>query len=115
MARAALLHHIDENKLNEAAQHFMGAHDFTSFCTLDNRDMGDFTRTVTESSVTREGDMVRFTVAADGFLYNMVRIMTGTLLAVQQGRFAPRGHPEDHRGEKPASLRGRPPRRVVCI
>ena len=51
--------------------------------------MGDFTRTVTESRVTREGDMVRFTVAADGFLYNMVRIMTGTLLGVQQGRFAP--------------------------
>ena len=51
--------------------------------------MGDFTRTVTESSVTREGDMVRFTVAADGFLYNMVRIMTGTLLAVQQGCFVP--------------------------
>ena len=87
-------HHIDENKLNEAAQHFMGAHDFTSFCTLDNRDMGDFTRTVTESSVTREGDMVRFTVAADGFLYNMVRIMTGTLLAVQQGRFVPEDIPK---------------------
>lgn len=87
-------HHIDEKKLNEAAQHFLGAHDFTSFCTLDNRDMGDFTRTVTESSVTREGDMVRFTVAADGFLYNMVRIMTGTLLAVQQGRFVPEDIPK---------------------
>ena len=79
-------HHIDEKKLNEAAQHFLGAHDFTSFCTLDNRDMGDFTRTVTESSVTREGDMVRFTVAADGFLYNMVRIMVGTVLQSLSGR-----------------------------
>lgn len=82
-------HPIDEKRLNEAAQHFIGCHDFTSFCTLDKRDLGDFTRTVTESSVTREGDMVRFTVAADGFLYNMVRIMVGTLLAVQQGRFQP--------------------------
>ena len=82
-------HPIDEEKLNAAAQHFIGSHDFTSFCTLDRREMGDFTRTVTESRVTREGDMVRFTVAADGFLYNMVRIMTGTLLGVQQGRFAP--------------------------
>ena len=43
--------------------------------------------------MTREGDMVRFTVAADGFLYNMVRIMTGTLLAVQQGRFEPEDIP----------------------
>ena len=82
-------HRIDEKKLNEAAQYFLGAHDFTSFCPLDKREAGDFTRTVTESRVTREGDMVRFTVAADGFLYNMVRIMTGTLLAVQQGRFQP--------------------------
>ena len=82
-------HRIDEKKLNEAAQHFLGTHDFTSFCTLDKREAGDFTRTVTESRVTREGDVVRFTVAADGFLYNMVRIMTGTLLAVQQGRFEP--------------------------
>lgn len=82
-------HRIDERKLDAAAQHFIGAHDFTSFCTLDKREAGDFTRTVTESRVTREGDMVRFTVAADGFLYNMVRIMTGTLLAVQQGRFEP--------------------------
>ena len=82
-------HRIDEQKLDAAAQHFIGAHDFTSFCTLDKREAGDFTRTVTESRVTREGDKVRFTVAADGFLYNMVRIMTGTLLAVQQGRFEP--------------------------
>ena len=37
--------------------------------------------------------MVRFTVAADGFLYNMVRIMTGTLLDVQQGRFEPEDIP----------------------
>ena len=49
---------------------------------------------MTESRVTRDGDMVRFTVAADGFLYNMVRIMTGTLLGVQQGRFAPADIPE---------------------
>lgn len=86
-------HPIDEERLNAAAQYFLGSHDFTSFCTLDKREMGDFTRTVSESHVTREGDMVRFTVAADGFLYNMVRIMTGTLLAVQQGRFAPEDIP----------------------
>ena len=67
----------------------MGRHDFSSFCTLDRREKGDLTRTVTKSQVTREGDMVLFTVAADGFLYNMVRIMVGTLLRVQQGKLAP--------------------------
>lgn len=82
-------YHIDEQKLNEAAAHYVGTHDFTSFCTLDRREKGDLTRTVTEARVDRLGDKVVFTVAADGFLYNMVRIMTGTLLRVQQGKFSP--------------------------
>lgn len=86
-------HPIDAELLNRAAQHYLGRHDFTAFCTLDKREAGDFCRTVTESHVERDGDMVRFTVAADGFLYNMVRIMTGTLLGVQQGRFAPEDIP----------------------
>ncbi len=81
---------LDEKQLNEAASHFLGTHDFTSFCTLDARDRGDMTRTVTKAEVRREGDMVLFTVAADGFLYNMVRIMVGTLLRVAQGKFEPK-------------------------
>lgn len=86
-------HPIDEERLSRAAAHFLGTHDFTSFCTLDRRERGDFTRTVSESRVTREGDLVRFTVRADGFLYNMVRIMAGTLLSVQQGAIQPQEIP----------------------
>ena len=80
---------IDEAMLNEAAKSYIGAHDFTSFCTLDQRNVRDFTRTVTTARVERDGDKVSFVVAADGFLYNMVRIMTGTLLRVQQGKIKP--------------------------
>lgn len=79
---------IDENVLDKAAKDFIGYHDFTSFCTLDMREIGDFRRTVRNASVTRDGDMVYFTVEADGFLYNMVRIMVGTLLRIAQGKFA---------------------------
>ncbi|MBQ1475248.1 MAG: tRNA pseudouridine(38-40) synthase TruA [Ruminococcus sp.] len=77
---------MDVEKLNQEAQAFVGNHDFTSFCTLDKREKGDFTRTVKYFTVQREGDLVTFTVAADGFLYNMVRIMVGTLLAMNNGR-----------------------------
>jgi pseudouridylate synthase I len=80
---------LDMERLNEAASRFLGAHDFTSFCTLDARDRGDMTRTVTRAELRREGDLVLFTVAADGFLYNMVRIMVGTLLRVAQRKFDP--------------------------
>ena len=77
---------MDIEAMDREAQAFVGAHDFTSFCTLDKREKGDFTRTVKYFNITREGDLVTFTVAADGFLYNMVRIMVGTLLAMNNGR-----------------------------
>ena len=84
---------LDLEKLNEAAQYFVGSHDFTSFCTLDSRERGDMTRTVTKAELKKEGDLIIFTVAADGFLYNMVRIMVGTLLHVAQGKFEPQDIP----------------------
>ncbi|MBQ3284125.1 MAG: tRNA pseudouridine(38-40) synthase TruA [Ruminococcus sp.] len=77
---------MDVDQLHREAQAFIGTHDFTSFCTLDKREKGDFTRTVKYFNVQRSGDLVTFTVAADGFLYNMVRIMVGTLLAMNNGR-----------------------------
>ena len=80
---------IDENLLDKAAQAYVGRHDFTSFCTLDNREKGDMTRNVKAFSVTREGDLVTMKVEADGFLYNMVRIIVGTLIYVNEGRLKP--------------------------
>ncbi len=81
-------YNIDVDMLNVAAQSYVGTHDFTSFCTLDKREKGDFTRTVKSFSVWREGDYVYMSVEADGFLYNMVRIMVGTLLKIQQGKLS---------------------------
>lgn len=85
---------LNEALLNCAAQQYVGAHDFTSFCTLDQRKAGSLVRCVTNAAVTRSGDTVLFTVAADGFLYNMVRIMVGTLLRVAQGKFQPEEIPK---------------------
>ena len=82
---------IDETMLNKAAQSYVGTHDFTSFCTPDSREQDNMTRTVKHFSVTRDGDMVTMRVEADGFLYNMVRIMAGTLLRIQQGKIPPDG------------------------
>jgi len=80
---------IDTELLNKACKAYLGKHDFTSFCTLDNRKMEDMTRNVMNFTVERRGDMVLLTVEADGFLYNMVRIMVGTLIRIAQGKFAP--------------------------
>lgn len=76
---------IDEKYLNEEAQAFLGTHDFSGFCSA-NSDVEDTVRTVYSFSVERKDDMVLFTVEANGFLYNMVRIMIGTLLFVNEGK-----------------------------
>lgn len=76
---------IDEKYLNDEAQAFLGTHDFSGFCSA-NSDVEDTVRTVYSLSVERSGDDVFFTVEADGFLYNMVRIMIGTLLFISEGK-----------------------------
>lgn len=75
--------------MNSAAGYFLGEHDFTSFMASGSK-IKDARRRVLSSSVSRgEDGLVTFSVSADGFLYNMVRIMTGTLLGVAAGRYKP--------------------------
>lgn len=80
---------LDENYLDKAAQKFVGTHDFTSFSTFDSRKPNNMIRTVKWFNVKRNGNLVTMAVAADGFLYNMVRIMVGTLLHVSMGKILP--------------------------
>lgn len=76
---------LDADMLDKEAKDYIGEHDFTSFMAAGS-DVISTVRTVTDASVKREGDDVIFTVSADGFLYNMVRIMTGTLLYIAEGK-----------------------------
>lgn len=79
---------LDAELMDREAQAFLGKHDFSGFCS-SRSDIEDTVRCVKNVSVKREGDMVLFTVEADGFLYNMVRIMVGTLLFVNEGKIKP--------------------------
>lgn len=76
---------IDEKKLEKAAQDFVGEHDFKAFCSTAC-DKENTVRTIYSFHVRREGDLVIFNVSGNGFLYNMVRIMIGTLLFINEGK-----------------------------
>ena len=84
---------IDEKKLEKAAQDFVGEHDFKAFCSADC-DKENTVRTIHSFHVRREGDLVFFNVSGDGFLYNMVRIMVGTLLYINEGKIGENEIPE---------------------
>ena len=96
---------IDAELLECAAQHFLGTHDFRAFMASGS-DIADTTRTVRSVSVTREGSVVRLRIAADGFLYNMVRIFVGTMLSVNEGKLTPDDIPAviDSRDRKNAGI-----------
>lgn len=79
---------LDTDRMHRAAQHYVGTHDFRSFMAAKSK-ITDCVRTVYSAKVEREGDMVKFIVSADGYLYNMVRIMVGTLLDVGKGITTP--------------------------
>ncbi len=76
---------LDEKLLDDQAKAFIGNHDFKGFCSADC-DKEDTRRTIYSFGVTREDRLVRFKVSGDGFLYNMVRIMVGTLLYINEGK-----------------------------
>ena len=87
---------IDENALLQmkmAAKLFIGKNDFASYMASGS-DIKDTTRTIVSASVRRDGDLIVFSVSADGFLYNMVRILTGTLISVAEGKLRPEDIPE---------------------
>lgn len=76
---------LDCELVYSAAQHFVGTHDFRSFCT-NCAENANTVRTVYGFDVEIHGDKAEMLVKGDGFLYNMVRIMVGTLLDVNEGK-----------------------------
>ena len=79
---------LDTELLRTACRDFAGYHDFTAFCSSGSA-VEDTRRTIFRANVERKGDFVEFRVAGDGFLYNMVRIIAGTLLEAGKGRIEP--------------------------
>ena len=79
---------LDEKKMQEAANYLIGEHDFASFCAAGST-AETTVRIIYDITVERIGTMISIKVTGNGFLYNMVRIIAGTLMEVGKGRFTP--------------------------
>jgi len=80
---------LDAKKMHQAAQYLVGKHDFASFTRL-NHGRESPVREVYECTVIESGEReVQIDISGNGFLYNMVRIMGGTLLDVGRGKYEP--------------------------
>ena len=83
---------LDEEFLNRAAHQFVGTHDFRAVRSVGTETKSTV-RTIYWCDVTRNGDLLELKVCANGFLYNMVRAITGTVLYAAEGKFAPEDIP----------------------
>ncbi len=79
---------LDIDKMREAARYLIGKHDFKSFCT-PNPQVTDTVREIYELGILKNEDVITIRVKGHGFLYNMVRIIAGTLIQVGGGKISP--------------------------
>ena len=79
---------LDTAAMEEAAALLLGRHDFRSFCSVTKMKKSTV-RELRDISITRQGPLLRLRFTGNGFLYNMVRILVGTLLEVGSGQRSP--------------------------
>lgn len=79
---------LDVEKMRQAAAYLTGEHDFASFCSAGSR-AETTVRTIYDLTVEKNGEEIVIRVSGSGFLYNMVRIIAGTLMEAGYGRMAP--------------------------
>ena len=76
---------LDIDKMKKAAEYIVGTHDFKCFCA-SGAQVKTTVRTIYSLELTKNGDEIEFSVTSNGFLYNMVRIIAGTLMYVGGGK-----------------------------
>ncbi|MCY9006964.1 tRNA pseudouridine(38-40) synthase TruA [Peribacillus frigoritolerans] len=79
---------LNVEAIREAISYLIGTHDFTSFCSAKT-EVVDKVRTIKEMDFEESDDFLVFRFVGEGFLYNMVRILVGTLLDVGSGKMSP--------------------------
>ena len=84
---------FDIERARAAAACLVGTHDFASFCA-DCTNVSTTVRTIYSLEIENSGDSVIMLVKGNGFLYNMIRIIAGTLLDINEGKLAPEDMPE---------------------
>ncbi len=79
---------LDVSRMQKAAEYLVGEHDFKSFCATAAV-VETTVRTITDLQVEKQGEEIVIRVTGTGFLYNMVRIIAGTLMEVGRGNMMP--------------------------
>lgn len=90
----AFVHYdLDFERMKKASESILGTHDFAAFKSKGGS-VKTTVRTIKSLELVRTNDIIKMTIDGDGFLYNMVRIIAGTLVDIGRGRLAPDSMPD---------------------
>lgn len=106
--------HLNVKAMEEAASELIGAHDFKSFCS-NKRMKKSSVRKLNRIEFTEQEGELQITYTGEGFLYNMVRIITGTLIEVGQGKRSPKEMKEILEGKNRSLAGVTAPARGLCL
>ena len=112
--RAPVPQELDAEAMERAMEMCLGTHDFLAFCSNKHFKKSSVRR-LYEFSLRREGEELCFTLRADGFLYNMVRILVGTVLEVGMGQRSPDTIPALFRSRRREDAGETAPARGLCL
>lgn len=76
---------LNDGAMQNAIKALIGEHNFNSFCSVDT-DVKSRVRTIYNASLIKNGDLYEFSITGNGFLYNMVRIIVGTIVDIGRGK-----------------------------
>ena len=105
---------LDDKAMERAARLLCGEHDFAAFCSLKNARRSTV-RDLRSVEIRREGEELQLYFTGDGFLYNMVRILTGSLLEVGQGLRSPESLAEALQSKDRALAGPTAPAQGLCL
>lgn len=105
---------LDMDAMRAACGYFLGSHDFSAFSS-NSRSKKSNVREIYRFSMEQQGPELRFTVTGNGFLYNMVRIMVGTVLEVGMGKRGPEEIPQILLGKRREAAGYTVPAKGLCL
>jgi tRNA pseudouridine38-40 synthase len=105
---------LEEQRMDEALQGLLGNHDFTAFQKAGSRRLHART-TIQEVALDRQGDLLRVELQASGFLYGMVRLVLGQLVAVGERRLSPAAFEQRWRQQQRQAVKEAAPPHGLCL
>ena len=83
-----VIYDLDISKMKQATKYFVGEHNFFAFCSSGSS-VKDFVRIIYDFKIKKVDDEIHLKISGNGFLYNMVRIIVGTLIDIGRGKIKP--------------------------